>query len=204
MFKFKNFTGGAYATNCFFVEAPEGNILFDAPDGADEHFAGDRVDLLVLTHGHWDHVADAAAVKRRHGCPVVCHPDTKPMIAEEDFFERHGFPLRIVPVEPDGLVTEGAAQDFLGLKLDVLEVPGHCPGSLCFFEPEARILIGGDVLFCGGVGRWDLPGGDGGLLLRGIREKILVLPEDTEVWPGHGPPTTVGAEAISNSFLNSN
>lgn len=202
MFQFKKFTGGAFATNCFLVEAPGGNVLFDAPDGADERFAEAKVDLLVLTHGHWDHVADAAAVKRRHGCRVLCHPDTVPMIAEEDFFERHGFPLRIVPVTPDALVTEGVGQDFLGMKFDVLDVPGHCPGSLCFYEPEAGILIGGDVLFRGGVGRWDLPGGDGGLLRRGIREKILVLPEDTEVWPGHGPATTVGEEKASNAFLN--
>lgn len=202
MFQFKNFTGGAFATNCFLVGAPGGRILFDAPEGADAHFAEDKVDLLVLTHGHWDHVADAAAVKRRHGCRVLCHPDTLPMIEEEDFFERQGFPLRIVPVTADALVTEGAGQDFLGMKLDVLEVPGHCPGSLCFYEPGAGILIGGDVLFRGGVGRWDLPGGDGALLRRGIREKILVLPEATEVWPGHGPATTVGEEKASNAFLN--
>ena len=201
MFKFKTFTGGPYATNCFLVAAPGGNILFDAPEGADAHFAADGVGLLVLTHGHWDHVADAAAVKRRHGCRVLCHRDSAPMVSEEDFFERQGFPLRVDPVEPDALVAEGAGQDFLGMKLDVLEVPGHCPGSVCFYSPGDGVLIGGDVLFCGGVGRWDLPGGDGGLLLRGIREKLFRLPGDTSVWPGHGPATTVGEEKASNPYL---
>ncbi len=201
MFEFKTFTGGPYDTNCFLVEAPGGNILFDAPEGADEHFAGGKVDLLVLTHGHWDHVADAAAIKRRHDCRVVCHRDTAPMITEEDFFERQGFPLRVETLEPDELLAEGAGRDFLGLKLDVLEVPGHCPGSLCFYAPGDGVLIGGDVLFRGGVGRWDLPGGDGELLMRGIRDKLLVLPGSTAVWPGHGPATTIEAEKISNPFL---
>lgn len=199
--KFKTFTGGAYETNCFLVEAPGGNILFDAPEGADERFAGEKIDLLVLTHGHWDHTADAAAIKRRHGCRVLCHADAVPMVAEKDFFERLGFPLRVEPVEPDGLLAEGTGQDLLGEKFDVLDVPGHCPGSLCFYAPAHGLLVGGDVLFRGGIGRWDLPGGNGELLLRGIRGKILTLPRETEVLPGHGPSTTILNEKATNPFL---
>ena len=201
MLQFKSFTGGDYATNCFLVEAPQGNILFDAPEGADQRFAGEKIDLLVLTHGHWDHVTDAAAIQRRHGCPVVCHADTVPMVVEADFFERQGFPLRIEPVRPDRVIGEGAGQDLLGLEFDVLDVPGHCPGSLCFYHAGEGVLVGGDVLFQGGIGRWDLPGGSGEVLLRGIREKILPLPEATQVWPGHGPITTIGGEKASNPFL---
>jgi len=199
--KFKNFTGGPYETNCFAAEAPHGLVLFDAPEGADEDFAGESVGLLVLTHGHWDHVTDAAAIRARHSCPVLCHAETVPMVSEADFFVRQGFPFRCPPVEVDRILREGQGQDFLGWKLDVLEVPGHCPGSLCFHSPEDKVLIGGDVLFSGGVGRWDLPGGDGELLLRGIRKKILALPDDTVVFPGHGPRTTIGAEKSSNPFL---
>jgi glyoxylase-like metal-dependent hydrolase (beta-lactamase superfamily II) len=201
MLKFKTFTGGAYETNCFLVEAPGGNILFDAPEGADEHFANEKVDLLVLTHGHWDHTTDAAKIKRRHGCRILCHADTVPMIADGDFFERLGFPLQVEAAEPDGILAEGKGQDLLGLNFDLLDVPGHCPGSLCFYSPEHGVLVGGDVLFRGGIGRWDLPGGDGGLLLRGIAEKILTLPGATEVLPGHGPSTTVATEKATNPFL---
>jgi glyoxylase-like metal-dependent hydrolase (beta-lactamase superfamily II) len=132
---------------------------------------------------------------------VACHADTVPMLTEGDFFERSGFPLRIETLQPDRMVAEGAGQDFLGLDLDVLEVPGHCPGSLCFHAPGDGVLIGGDVLFRGGVGRWDLPGGDGELLVRGIREKIFPLPEATVVLPGHGPATTVGEEKSTNPFV---
>jgi len=199
--KFKTFTGGPYMTNCFGAEAPGGLVLFDAPEGADEAFAGERVGLLVLTHGHWDHVTDAAAIRRRHGCPVLCHEETVPMVSEEDFFRRQGFDLHVEPVEVTGVLREGPAQDFLGWPLDVLEVPGHCPGSLCFHSAPDKVLVGGDVLFRGGIGRWDLPGGDGDLLMRGIREKIFTLPGDTSVLPGHGPATTVDGEKGSNPFL---
>jgi glyoxylase-like metal-dependent hydrolase (beta-lactamase superfamily II) len=109
--------------------------------------------------------------------------------------------LRIETLRPDRIVAEGAGQDFLGLKLDVLDVPGHCPGSLCFHAPDDGLLVGGDVLFRGGVGRWDLPGGDGELLCRGIREKLFSLPDSTAVLPGHGPATTVGAEKATNPFV---
>ena len=201
MRKFKTFTGGPYETNCFLVEGPGGNILFDAPEGADADFAGEKIDLLVLTHGHWDHTADAAAIKRRHGCRMLCHADTVPMVSEGDFFERLGFPLRIEPVAPDGLLAEGAGQELLGVATDILDVPGHCPGSLCFHFPQHGVLVGGDVLFRGGIGRWDLPGGDGELLVRGIRGKILTLPPETAVLSGHGPDTTVGEEARENTFV---
>ncbi len=199
--RFKTFTGGPYETNCFAAETPGGLILFDAPEGADEAFAGEKVGLLVLTHGHWDHTTDAAAVCARHGCPLLCHEATVPMVSEEDFFVRQGFPFRTRAAQVSGTLREGAGQDFLGWPLDVLEVPGHCPGSLCFYSPDEGVLVGGDVLFRGGVGRWDLPGGDAGLLQRGIREKIFVLPDATTVLPGHGPATTVGEEKKSNPFV---
>lgn len=199
--RFKSFTGGPYETNCYAAEAPGGLVLFDAPEGADEAFAGESVDLLILTHGHWDHVADAAAIRSRHGCPVACHGETVPMVSEADFFLRQGFPFRFAPVQVDRILRGGRAQDFLGWEVDVLEVPGHCPGSLCFHAPADKVLVGGDVLFSGGVGRWDLPGGDAGILLSGIREKLLSLPDETVVLPGHGPQTTIGTEKTSNPFL---
>jgi hydroxyacylglutathione hydrolase len=84
----------------------------------------------------------------------------------------------------------------------VLLVPGHCPGSLCFLENKERILFGGDVLFAGGVGRWDLPGGDGELLFSGIRKKLYPLGDDVTVWPGHGPATKIGIERKTNPYVS--
>jgi hydroxyacylglutathione hydrolase len=202
MIKFEEFTGGMLDTNCFLLETPAGgSVLIDAPQGADERFAEDKIDALLLTHGHFDHVADAAAIVRRHGCEIYYHPDTAPMITDPDFYRNWNLALEIEPVSGGKLVEETTDFEVAGLRCAVLEVPGHCPGSLCFYFAKDGVLFGGDVLFRGGVGRTDLPGGNGRLLLQGILKKILPLPEATKVLPGHGPATTVGLERATNPFL---
>ena len=157
--------------------------------------------MLLLTHGHVDHVQDVAKVKKRFGCPIGCHAETVPMISDRDFFRSFGFELEIEPVQPDFLIAETPERDFLGCKMQVLDVPGHCPGSLCFFSRSEELLIGGDVLFASGVGRWDLPGGDGDLLFEGIKRKLFPLGDNVTVLPGHGPPTKIGTERQTNPFL---
>jgi hydroxyacylglutathione hydrolase len=201
--EYETFCGGIFETNCYLLRAPGGPILFDAPEGACDWLVaeGIRPKLLLLTHGHFDHVPDIAKIKRRFGCPVGCHPDTAPMISDPEFFRSFGFQLEIEPVKPDMLIEATPARDFLGLQLEVLEVPGHCPGSLCFYSATEKLLVGGDVLFASGVGRWDLPGGDGDLLFRGIREKLYPLGDDVTVLPGHGPATTIGVERQTNPFV---
>jgi len=200
---YETFCGGLFETNCYLIEAPQGWILFDAPDGAADWVASRNIDpkLLLLTHGHIDHVQDVAKIKRRFACQVGCHPLTAPMISDRDFFRSFGFELEIEPSEPDFLVEGTPARDFLGLEFQILEVPGHCPGSLCFFLGKENLLIGGDVLFAGGVGRWDLPGGDSDLLFSGIRQKLFPLGDKVTVLPGHGPPTKIGTERATNPFL---
>jgi hydroxyacylglutathione hydrolase len=200
----KAFCGGIFETNCYLVSAPRGGILFDAPDGACAWLEsqGSEVSLLLLTHGHVDHIQDVARIKARFGCQIGCHPLTAPMISDPEFFRKFGFGLEVEPVEPDFFIEETPDRDFIGLRLQVLEVPGHCPGSLCFFSREDQILIGGDVLFAGGVGRWDLPGGDGDLLLEGIRTKLFPLGDNVTVLPGHGPPTKIGTERLTNPFVS--
>ena len=203
MIGYRTFTGGIFETNAYALEAPEGWMLFDAPEGACEWLVGEGVELrlLLLTHGHIDHIQDVARIKRRFGCPVGIHPESAPMISQREFFGDFGFGFELEPVEPDLLIEATASRNFLGMNFEILEVPGHCPGSLCFFSRENDLLIGGDVLFAGGVGRWDLPGGDGELLFEGIREKLYTLNEKVTVLPGHGPPTTIGAERRGNPFV---
>lgn len=202
MIKFEEFTGGILETNAFLLRGPAGNLLIDAPQGADEHFSREKIDTLLLTHGHFDHVADAAAIQRRHGCRVHFHPDTLPMVTDPDFFRSWGFALDVEPVAGGELLS--ATDDFAvaGLHFKVLEVPGHCPGSLCFYLAGEGLLFGGDVIFRSGIGRWDLPGGDHDLLVTGIREKILPLPDSTRVYPGHGPATTIKHERLTNQWLH--
>ena len=203
---YETFCGGIFETNCYLLQAPEGWILFDAPEGACEWMRSSRsrgidLKLLLLTHGHIDHVQDVAKIKRQFGCPIGCHPLTAPMISDRDFFRNFGFALEIEPVKADFLIEETPNRNFLGADFEVLEIPGHCPGSLCFLSRKDKLLIGGDVLFAGSIGRGDLPGGDIDLLITGIRKKLLPLGDDVTVLPGHGPPTKIGTERRTNPFV---
>jgi glyoxylase-like metal-dependent hydrolase (beta-lactamase superfamily II) len=201
MSKIDSFTGGIFDTNCFFLR--ESGILIDAPQDAAAWLEkkGHRVTTLLLTHGHIDHVWDAARIQREHACRVGYHRDTEPMVTEPDFFRRFGFAWDIEPITPDRLIDQAASCEIEGIDFQVLLVPGHCPGSLCFLHKIERVLFGGDVLFAGGVGRWDLPGGDQELLFTGIRTKVFALDDDIKVLPGHGLATTVGIERATNPFL---
>lgn len=201
--KYETFCGGIFETNCYLLHAPGGPILFDAPDGAcvwlEER--GVTPALLLLTHGHFDHVPDVAKIKRRFGCKIGCHAETVPMISDPEFFRSFGFQLEIEPAQADFLIAEGGDAELAGARFDVFDVPGHSPGSLCFLSRPDRLLVGGDVLFAGGVGRWDLPGGDADLLFGGIKRKLFPLGDDVTVLPGHGPATTIGRERQTNPFL---
>lgn len=196
-----SFTGGIFETNCFFL--PDSGILIDAPQETADWLAqrGYKVSTLLLTHGHIDHVWDAAQIQREHGCRVGYHPDTEPMVTERDFFRKFGFAWDVEPISPGFHIEEGASTVIEGVDFQVLLVPGHCPGSLCFLEKKEKVLFGGDVLFAGGVGRWDLPGGDGALLFQGIKEKIFPLGDDITVLPGHGPATKIGIERETNPYV---
>jgi hydroxyacylglutathione hydrolase len=203
MLDYRTYNGGLFQTNCYALSAPEGWILFDAPDGACAWLEKENIAprLLLLTHGHIDHVQDVAKIKRRFACLLGVHPESAPMVSQRDFFRDSGFQFDVETAEHDLLIEATSSRNFLGMNFAILEVPGHCPGSLCFFSRENKLLIGGDVLFAGGVGRWDLPGGDGELLFTGIRKKLYSLGDDVVVLPGHGPLTTIGAERQSNPFV---
>jgi hydroxyacylglutathione hydrolase len=203
MLHFQTFIGGIFDTNAYLIQTPGGNLLIDAPTGSSNWIRelGVRLDLLVLTHGHPDHFDDAAKIQRASKCQVAYHKDGIPLMTEPDFFKDRGFFFETECVQPDFLIEETAQLDLSGTSFRVLLVPGHCPGSLCFYAPADEILFAGDVLFAGSVGRTDFPGGDHQLLIRGIREKILIMPDNTAVLPGHGPQTSVGQERRNNPFL---
>jgi hydroxyacylglutathione hydrolase len=199
-----SFTGGIFDTNCFYL--PDHAILVDAPQEAAEWLdrKGYPVRMLLLTHGHIDHTWDAAEIQRKHDCEVICHPETVPLVTQRDFFKQFGLGWEINPLSETSLrlVDECSAVEIGGVEFDILYVPGHCPGSICFFHRPSAHLFGGDVLFAGGVGRWDLPGGDGPLLFQGIREKLYRLPDDVTVLPGHGPATKIGVEKRTNPYVS--
>src|SRR5438067_4602485 len=133
---YEAFCGGVFETNCYLVSAPEGWILFDAPQGACDWVRSRDVDLkmLLLTHGHIDHVQDVAEIKKRFGCPIGCHPVTAPMISDREFFRNFGFELEVETAKPDFLIEETPARNFLGTEFNDHEVPGHRPGLLCLYS----------------------------------------------------------------------
>ncbi|MBV9462663.1 MAG: MBL fold metallo-hydrolase [Verrucomicrobiae bacterium] len=205
--KLDSFTGGLLETNAYLLNAPEGAILFDAPEGAAkwvDQMLGQgarKLAHVLLTHGHYDHTLDAAKLKRKHGCRVWIHADSAPLLEHPESMAAFSpYPV-MEGVKDHQAVPETEAFEISGLTFRTLLCPGHCPGSICFYLPEEAWCVGGDVLFSGGVGRWDLPGGSFEDLQRSIRRKLYSLPDATKVFPGHGPATTIGAEKRSNPFI---
>jgi glyoxylase-like metal-dependent hydrolase (beta-lactamase superfamily II) len=199
--KIETYTGGMLETNGYYL--PEARVLIDAPEGiADE--AKDQkwqVDTLLLTHGHYDHIWDAAAVRDQFGCRVLYHPLDRVLLTDPTIWRRFGLMVDLPPVEADADLKEGDILELGPVTFEQFHIPGHCAGSICFYDKKAGVVFGGDVLFAGGVGRWDLPGGSQEQLFTGIRTKLYPLPDETRVYPGHGPSTTIGRERATNPFV---
>jgi glyoxylase-like metal-dependent hydrolase (beta-lactamase superfamily II) len=159
---------------------------------------------VVCTHGHCDHIAGNAALKRHYpSAPIIIGAADAPMLTDAMKNLSAPFGFEVVSPPADRTVTEGETLTVAGLELDVLDVPGHSPGHVVYVirGTAPTLVIGGDVLFRGGVGRTDFPGGSFEQLKRNIRRVLWPLPDDTVVYPGHGPVTTTGHEKRTNAFL---
>ncbi|MGE4586516.1 MAG: MBL fold metallo-hydrolase [Mangrovibacterium sp.] len=156
---------------------------------------------LVNTHCHFDHILGVGYCRARYRIPFLIHPDDEFLI-EGAAAQGYLFGVSTGPLDPpDGYIREGEQLRFGNSVLEVLHVPGHAPGSLAFYQPRQQFVLSGDALFCGSIGRADLPRGDYDQLVAQIRAKLLVLPEETVVYCGHGPETTIGAEKACNPFF---
>lgn len=201
------FTGGDLATNGYVLEGKEGAVVFDAPEGMARELSRHNIKpvALVLTHGHFDHMWDAALIHEDHHCPVYIHPADAPMVLDTSYVKMFGVatpPRPLAEVEHLHVPDKGAAT-FLcaGEEFRLFHLPGHSPGSVVIYHPGWGVLISGDTLFCGGVGRWDLPGGSRSALLQGLHQHLVPLPRETRVYAGHGPSTTIGHEVETNPYL---
>lgn len=199
----KMFTGGLVATNAYFIKGEKGWLVIDAPEETLDFLTQSKMNpaALVLTHGHWDHIWDAGEIAEKYECPVYYHKDDEILCTHPEKMSGFGPTEMIKPVKATKFLDEGDTFEHAPFSFQIFHVPGHCPGSICLYEKNAGVLFGGDVLFEGGVGRWDLPGGSNKLLIEGIRKKLLTLPDETIVYPGHGDSTTIGEEKESNPFL---
>lgn len=200
--------GGLADTNCYLIadEQAKQAVLFDAPD----HTVSDLLDEadrrgwdvigLWLTHGHFDHLADHKVVKDRFpNAKVLIHPLDEPKLRDP---RSRLFPLPFVipPGVPDGLVTDGQVLKIGSADVHVIHTPGHSPGHVMFHIPEHKLLVGGDLIIGGAVGRTDLPDSSDTDLARSI-QRIMKLPPRTQLLPGHGEPRTLEEERRDNPYV---
>jgi hydroxyacylglutathione hydrolase len=201
------FEAGPFATNAYIVadEQTKKAVIIDAPpDSADDitewvWVQGLQVERVLLTHTHWDHTADAAKFTRLFRAPLLVHKaDEYRLIAPMDGPLRP--PFDIPPMNADGYLEDSMAIPVGSLTLRVIETPGHTEGGICLYEEEQGILFSGDTLFKGSIGRTDFPGGSWETLMASLKA-LKELPDETVVFPGHGPDTTIGKEKQFNPFL---
>jgi hydroxyacylglutathione hydrolase len=160
-----------------------------------------EIKYLINTHCHIDHVLGNSFVKREYKVPLLIHPKEVPILkAITVYASNYGF-QGYEESEADQFIDESDTIKFGNTELEILLVPGHSPGHLVFYNEETSICIGGDTLFQNSIGRTDLPGGDHVTLLEAIKTKLFSLPDKVEVYPGHGPSTTIGHEKIHNPFV---
>jgi glyoxylase-like metal-dependent hydrolase (beta-lactamase superfamily II) len=158
---------------------------------------------ILNTHGHPDHIAGNAAMKGAFpDAPLIIGANETHLLTDADANMSASIGLPITSPPADDTVREGDTLEVAGIPLEVFDVPGHSPGHVVYlYRDNPCVLFGGDVLFRGSIGRTDFPGCDGPLFLEGIRAKVLTLPAETVVYPGHGPVTTVGYEKKTNPFV---
>ncbi|GHC50868.1 MBL fold metallo-hydrolase [Roseibacillus persicicus] len=188
----EQYTGGTVATNGYLLEDGGTTLLIDAPEGIFEWLEQKDLypDHLLLTHQHFDHVEDAS----RFNCPIHAFAPFSRELTLDEQARAWGLPVSVGEFEVTG-VLEGKRELTLGqFKFDLLHVPGHSPDSVVYSLPAHGLALSGDTIFNHGSGRTDLPGGDGPTLFDGIRTKLLTLPDETRLYPGHGPHTTPAAE----------
>jgi len=197
---------GPFEVNCLFIHGSDNHVIVIDPGQDAAHIidhlnhAKVHVAAYLLTHGHCDHIAALSEVYAAHPAPVGMHTDD----ASWAFISANQFPPYYPPLlNPPPMtisVEDGGTIELAGLRISTISTPGHTPGCVCFHFVEGRVLITGDTLFAGSVGRTDLPGGDPRLLAQSLK-KLRILPAVTRIYPGHGPDSTIGREIKTNYFM---
>jgi hydroxyacylglutathione hydrolase len=201
-------TVSPFQENCYIIgdEASGVGAVVDPGDEAARiamavEQTGLEIGSIIVTHAHIDHVGAVAALVDEYACPVLMHAEAEPML-EQLPTQAMMMGLRFGKVPTvDRHIGEGETLEVGDLRLRPLYTPGHAPGHLAFYSEDEDLVLSGDALFAGSVGRVDLPGGSMEVLMRSIEERLMTLPNETIVYPGHGPQTEIGSERATNPFL---
>ena len=201
-------TVSPFQENCYIIgdeQSGVGAVVDPGDEAARIALAVEQTDLdiasIIITHAHIDHVGAVAALVDEYACPVLMHAEAEPMLKQlPTQAMMMGLKFGKVPAV-DHYIGDEEVLEVGDLKLRSLYTPGHAPGHLAFYIEDQGLVLSGDALFAGSVGRADLPGGSMEVLMRSIEERLLTLPDETRVFPGHGPQTEIGNERTSNPFL---
>lgn len=208
--KITNIILGEYQTNSFCVTAEDSAkdcLIVDtglSPQPLIDHLQNGELNpvVVIYTHGHLDHTFGVKALRENWpNIKVAIHKDDADMLtdASKNLSAAMGMPLEFSPA--DIILNDGDQVDFAGVKFKVIHTPGHTPGGISLYSESEKLLFAGDTLFATSIGRTDFPGGNHDLLITSIRTKLLVLPDETKVYTGHGPETTIGQEKKFNPFI---
>jgi len=198
---------GVCQTNCYFVyrEGSSKVIFIDPADYGDQIFQamknnGFEVVAILLTHGHFDHIWGCSRLRQLTSAPVYAYEGEEEVLLSSDLNVSAGAG-RACTVKANTLLKDGEEVTIEGMTFKLIATPGHTQGSCCYYFEEANMLISGDTLFEESVGRTDLPTGSMSTLVRSVKDKLFVLPDDVVVYPGHGDSTTIGHEKKYNPFI---
>ncbi len=197
---------GIYAANCYIVysEKTKDGIIVDPGGDSDDilDFINERtinIDYIILTHGHGDHIGGVISLINKLKVPLLIHEEDIDMISDANMNLSNIMPSGPVELKADRLLKDGDIIKFGDLEAEIIHTPGHTKGGISIKIGDN--LITGDTLFQGSIGRTDLIGGDYDTIISSIKEKLLIFPDHTIVWPGHGAESTVGIEKRNNPFL---
>lgn len=197
---------GMVGTNVYLIINHDTNesILFDPADQMNEiatmiEKSGSKLKAVLLTHGHFDHVTALEEVKQKYQVPVYANKLEKDTLSTPNInlSSGHGYQLSVTA---DEWLEDGTELELAGMKVKAISTPGHTAGGMCYYIEAADMLISGDTLFAASVGRTDFPGGSMATIVRSVKDKLLILPDDTKVFPGHGESTSIAYEKKYNPY----